>query len=412
MDFILKTVLVIDDDRLIVNAVSRLLTDKYQVHTASTGLDGINSALECLPDVILLDVEMPEMNGYEVCDKLKQNQKTQNIPIVFVSSHSGVRERMLGYEAGASDYLVKPFDSEELLVKIRMLCMLSEERNKLHQKADSASKTAFTAMRGSSELGVAIQFIESTYVAKNFKEVADKFLQVTQDLGLSCTLMFVTKDSPAFYSLQDSVPPLEKEVISTLHRSGDRFNDFGCRTQINYTRVALLVKNMPLQNPESYGRFKDFLPTMLGSTDAKIKSLELEKALVNQTKNLSQSFNVVRDTLVNLGNNMESNQTKVLRLLKVTIDELEGRIPTLGLEEDQEKYLINTLDKAIQVAQSITDSSENASSAFQTVCRLLDHLSARQQTILDDALQTNQNSKFQEMQITGEVELFVTIQHP
>lgn len=406
MDLGLKKLLIIDDDKVVITAFSKMVEEFYHLKSAKTGLEGIKLAREYKPDVIVLDVEMPGMNGYEVCDTLKHDDRTKGIPVIFVSSHRGLHERMLGYEAGASDFVVKPFEPDELLAKIRTQCKVLEEHSNLSKKVDFASKTAFTAMRGSSELGVAIQFIESTYAAKNFRDIADKFLNVTQELGLNCTLMFKTDAGLVYFSIQEDVPPLEKEVISTLHCSGDRFNDFGCRTQINYQRVALLVKNMPLQDPEAYGRFKDFLPTMLGSTDARIKSMELEKALVDQTRNLSQSFGVVRDTLISLGENLEGNQTQVLKLLKRTIDELENKIPTMGLEDDQEKYLIDTLDKAIQVAHTITDSSESASSAFQTVCRLLDHLSIRQQSVLDHALQNSTEVPTQEIKVTGEIELF------
>jgi len=404
-------VLVVDDDKMVRNIVYRALSDQYEVVAAENGLAGLEKAESEKPDFVLLDVEMPGMNGYEVCDKLKQNPLTYNTPILFLSSHGGLRERMQGYEMGAADYIVKPFETEELMAKLKLLSQFKLDREELSKRAQSASETAFMAMRGSSELGLAIQFIEATYDADNFESIAQRFFEVTTRIGLNCTLMFRTRGGKNFFNAKGSVSPLEKEVIETLYDAGKRFNDFGCRTQINYSRVALLVKNMPLDNQEAYGRYKDFLPTMLGSTDAKIKALDTELALVEQTRNLTHSFSVVRDTLVQVGENLQSTQGEVMTLLRSTIEELDSRIPKLGLEDDQEKYLISTLDGALQSTHGIIESGQSARAAFQTVCRLLEHLSDRQQSLLDQVL--DQESKLPHhsgatagAEITGDVELF------
>ncbi|MDY6920207.1 MAG: response regulator [Pseudomonadota bacterium] len=403
-------VLIVDDDPVVRNLVSRALADQYQVVEAADGREGLAQAASEQPDFVLLDVEMPGMNGYEVCDCLKQDAATRDMPVLFLSSRGSVRERMLGYEAGATDYIVKPFEAPELLATLSLLGHFIRQREALNQQAENASQTAFMAMRGSSELGMAIQFIESTYNLQDFASIAQRFFAVTGQLGLRCTLMFQTRQGRNFYSPRQTLSPLEKEVMETLFDRGQRFNDFGCRTQINYPRVALLVKNMPLDNQEAYGRYKDFLPTMLGTTDAKIHSLDTEQALLEQTRDLTESFRVVRDTLVQVGQNLQSTQGEVINLMQATIGELDGRIPTLGLEDDQEKYLINTLDTALESSYGIVKSGEDARNAFNSVCRLLDHLAERQHKLVEAASNREETpqhySQDEDDQITGDVELF------
>lgn len=406
----MEKVLVVDDDAVIRKLICRALSPVYETVTAENGLEGIEKVAVENPDFVLLDVEMPGMNGYEVCDQLKQDPRTHDKPILFLSSHSGIRERMQGYEMGASDFIVKPFETEELLAKLKLLGQFKRDRELLDRKAKTASETALTAMRGSSELGLAIQFIEATYNANDYDVIAQRFFNVTSQLGLNCTLMFKTRTGKHFFTAAGGVSPLEKEVINTLYEAGNRFNDFGCRTQINYSRVALLVKNMPLEDQQAYGRFKDFLPTMLGSTDAKVKALNTETALKEQTRNLIQSFNVVRETLVQVGENLQSTQREVLGVLSKTINQLDTRIPTLGLEEDQEKYLLTTLDGALESTQCIVDGGENARVAFQTVCRLLEHLSERQQNLLHEVVEEepmpHPGGASVDNEISGDVELF------
>ncbi len=407
-----RKVLVVDDDKVSRNSICRALKDNYELSVAENGLEGVDRAKAEKPDIILLDVEMPGINGYEVCDQLKNDPATEKSLVVFISSHGGLRERMLGYESGAADYLVKPFDTQELQAKMNHMAALIDQRRQLSQQAQSASKTAFAAMRGSSELGMAIQFIEATYSAKSFDVIAEKFFEVTRQLSLNCTLMFQSAKGGEFFSSKGEVPPLERELVSTLHLSGERFNDFGCRTQINYPRVALLIKNMPLHDQEAYGRYKDFLPTMLGATDAKTQTINVERALEAQTENIISSFNVVRETLLQVGESLEATQHRVLGLLRGIINELDERIPGMGLEDDQEKYLINTLDGAFESTQEIVEGGENASNAFRNVCRLLEHLSERQENLLATVTQEQIiESKFaggasEKSKITGDVELF------
>ena len=111
-------VLIIDDDRFTQNVLTKCLFKHYETRTADDGPMGIKLAGTWAPDVILLDVEMPGQNGYEVCDQLKRDKNTQNIPVVFLSGKSSVRERMLGFEVGADDYLTKPCEPEFLKKKL------------------------------------------------------------------------------------------------------------------------------------------------------------------------------------------------------------------------------------------------------------------------------------------------------
>ena len=124
-------ILSIDDDAFMHRIIKKELQYTYEVITANSGQVGIDMAIDELPDIILLDVEMPGMNGYEVCDKLKYHDATKSIPVIFLSSLSNIRSRMLGYEAGAADFLVKPFVGGELIAKLNSLVSLK----KLNQHA-------------------------------------------------------------------------------------------------------------------------------------------------------------------------------------------------------------------------------------------------------------------------------------
>ncbi|HEX7586849.1 MAG TPA: response regulator [Anaerolineae bacterium] len=118
-DYIKRRILLIDDDPLIRQLVNRALSDAtLQVDEASSGLDGIAQALAHPPDLILLDVMMPGMDGYEVCNRLRQQSSTVNVPIIILTALDQIDSKIIGLRTGADDYMTKPFDMRELRMRV------------------------------------------------------------------------------------------------------------------------------------------------------------------------------------------------------------------------------------------------------------------------------------------------------
>ncbi len=114
-----RRVLVIDDDPLIRQLVVRTLTDPtLEIAEAASGLEGITLAAANPPDLILLDVMMPGMDGYEVCNRLRQQTATVNVPIIMLTALDQVDSKVLGLRTGADDYMTKPFDMRELRMRV------------------------------------------------------------------------------------------------------------------------------------------------------------------------------------------------------------------------------------------------------------------------------------------------------
>jgi type IV pilus assembly protein PilB len=114
-------VLVVDDAQEILQLVSMALEDDYTIHTASDGLEGLASVDRLRPDLVVLDVMMPRLSGYEVCGALKEKPETRDIPVLMLSARGEKAHVKKGFYAGADDYLPKPFDPEELLLRTRAL---------------------------------------------------------------------------------------------------------------------------------------------------------------------------------------------------------------------------------------------------------------------------------------------------
>lgn len=115
-----KKVLVIEDEPHIIKLVSFILSSKgYEVTGAANGPAGIKKAGEEKPDLIILDVMMPKMDGFEAARIIKSNPSTKSIPILMLSSKAQFEDKMKGIDSGAMDYITKPFERQELLDKVK-----------------------------------------------------------------------------------------------------------------------------------------------------------------------------------------------------------------------------------------------------------------------------------------------------
>ena len=117
-----RKILLVDDSETILQMEQMILEkSSYELIMARDGEEGIAKALETRPDLILMDVVMPKMNGFEAVRHLREYEQTRTVPIVMVTSKAEAESMETGYESGCSDYIIKPIDSVELVVKVKSL---------------------------------------------------------------------------------------------------------------------------------------------------------------------------------------------------------------------------------------------------------------------------------------------------
>src|SRR6266511_1973771 len=125
-------VLIADDDRDIVRFVEvNLRLEGFEVITAHDGKDALAKALDLQPNLILLDVMMPGMDGYEVCTKLRADGRSAHIPVIMLTAKSLSADKVLGLTAGADDYIIKPFDPMELIARVKTTLRRASEMRAL-----------------------------------------------------------------------------------------------------------------------------------------------------------------------------------------------------------------------------------------------------------------------------------------
>lgn len=142
-----EKILAVDDDPNNVAILEELLENDYDLKVATNGEQALKIAQDFRPDIALVDIMMPGMNGYEVCRRLREDAALKHTKIIMVSARAMVSERLQGYEAGADDYITKPFDGDEFLAKIRVYLRLkhAEEIDRIRDEITVAAMETLSA---------------------------------------------------------------------------------------------------------------------------------------------------------------------------------------------------------------------------------------------------------------------------
>ena len=224
-----NSILIIDDEKANIITLTHILGSQYTIYAAKNGRDGIELAMNYLPDIILLDILMPEMDGYEVLSLLKKTEKTQDIPIVFITGLSKVGDEERGLAMGAADYITKPFSST--IVKLRI-------RNQINILKQRITEYDLMKYRLTSDaLNIALWNIE---VVNGDPVHADNKFTWTQEfrnmLGFSDTDDFADK----LHSWSDRLHPEDKK--RTFDALIAHLNDYSGKTPYDL-ETRLMLKN-------------------------------------------------------------------------------------------------------------------------------------------------------------------------
>jgi signal transduction histidine kinase/DNA-binding response OmpR family regulator len=178
--------LLVEDNHNLVEYLLAILGEYYMVELASNGKAGLEKALEIIPDIILTDVMMPQMDGFELLTHLKNDILTDHIPVVVLTAMGDFQSKLTGLEKGADHYLVKPFSEQELLLKLNNLL---DSRRKMQQKLGTMPMTAHS---GNSKYRQELQFMS------RIKALLDEHLQ-NEDFGVMDICSSLSISRPQLY---------------------------------------------------------------------------------------------------------------------------------------------------------------------------------------------------------------------
>lgn len=165
-------ILVIEDTPEYIEMLSSLLSE-YEVYAAKEGKKGISLAESIQPDLILLDINMPLMTGYEVCRRLKLNEKTRAIPVIFLTANDGSDFEEIGFNLGAVDFISKPFYATVLKARVKTHVALYRLQSNLQEQVDMKTEEVYKLNREMTYLAASIAELKSKETGQHLKRVAE-----------------------------------------------------------------------------------------------------------------------------------------------------------------------------------------------------------------------------------------------
>lgn len=332
------TVYVVDDDLLALEMTQALLDERYQVQCFNT-VEDCQAQLEMSsPDMFLLDIRMPGVDGYEFCRLLKADSRWRHIPVTFVSAQDTIDARMAGYDAGGDDFIIKPFESAELLRKVRVVQLIVENARMVRQQLDDSELLSSLVMANMDEYAVLVRFLREVITCANAREVAECALSMLKRFGLEAVVQVRDTEQVLTLSERGMNLPLEASVLQHL-RSMDRIFEFRNRSVHNFDHLTLMINNMPVHDSDLCGRLRDHLCIAAECAEARLQAIESEAANRRHEQGIRHAMLRIQGITSALTKSQMENTTASSDLLLRFENTLAKSFINLGLTDGQEREL-------------------------------------------------------------------------
>ena len=256
-----ETILIVDDERLNINVLKDLLSSHYHIMVAQNGQQALTRALSSnMPDLILLDIMMPEMDGYEVCRRLKANKASKEIPIIFITAMSNLADEIQGFALGAVDYITKPISPPIVLARIKTHLALKQSlelqkelnrvKNRFLGMAAHDLRNPLTSINGMSQLMLKMSLPE---------EKKHKFIETIHRVGIQMLnlvndLLDVSVIESGRFDLRLTTGNLSRLVLERLDLVADLATNKGIELKLeladvrdgvfDYDRIGQVIDNL------------------------------------------------------------------------------------------------------------------------------------------------------------------------
>ena len=332
-------IFVVDDDsttRLLLNA---MLGNTYTVECFDAAEACMNRMNEQLPDLFLLDVGLPGLDGYELCRYIKANPMTAQVPVVFLSGHDNPEDILAGYNAGGQDYIVKPFDVVGLHHKIENLQRIELDKRALAGQAQASDELASLVMANLDEYAVLIKFLRTLNECDSPATIVEAILRVLTAAHLEGAVQIRLRNFEKTYGQSGENWPLEVAVMNHV-RTLERIFEFKRRAAYNFEHITLLVTNMPVVDAELCGRIRDNLAIAVESANAKLAALQSFTDNATMREEITQTLSGIEATVANFGKRYDAARYQGSVFTTQFLDDLLAAFAHLGMSAQQEEEIL------------------------------------------------------------------------
>ncbi len=363
------SIICVDDEPVNLTIMEELLQDGFALRTARSGAECLAAVAEELPDLVLLDVNMPDIDGLETCRRLRAEPATADLPIIFISALASTDELMAGYEAGGDDYITKPFSEEILRKKIDVVLASQQRKRELQQISDRAVEALADNIGVTESLAVVVRFLYQSHAARSRNELVRNVFDCLRELELDSSLLLVEQPENRIWFSDDIDRPMESQILESL-RGQDRVVSFGTRLALSSDHATLLVRNLPTQAERSE-QLHEQLSILMEGLDARLRGMVERRALDERKQLLISLLASARENLVEI-ERMHQRQTKRgSQALDDLRAEFKRDLPELGLSREQTASLKRMVDTVATDLESILEAGLKTDERFAEVVEAL-----------------------------------------
>jgi CheY-like chemotaxis protein len=364
-------ILCVDDEPVNLVIMEELLQDKYELALARSGEECLQQVDLQKPDLILLDVNMPDLDGLESCERLKADPETAEIPIIFVSALASQEELMAGYEAGGDDYITKPFSEEILQKKIEIVLASQQRRQELKKISDKAVEALMNNLSTTDELGMVVKFLHQCQTVNTLDELASNVFDCLREFELDSSVLILDEPENRVWFSDDIDRPMESQILESL-RGQDRVVNFGTRLAMSTDHATILVRNLP-STPEKIDSVRVHLAILIEGLDTRIHSMQTQMLLDERREVLARVLAATRENLGNLDETHKQQKARSAEILSVMGKELEKSLVRLDLSARQEAALKKIIESTAEQSDAVYDQGLKIGEQFQGI---IDELSS------------------------------------
>ena len=334
-------ILCVDDEPINITIMEELLQDDYELISADSGLGCLELVSKNPPQLILLDVSMPELDGLETCRRLKQDPGSTEIPVIFISALSSDQELMAGYEAGGDDYITKPFSGDILHKKIDVVLTSQRSKQEFREISENAVEALMDNLTDTGELDLVGKFLRASFAVSNLQDLAEIVFDCLRKFKLDCSLLILFESENLFWFSDDINRPMERQILESLHGQ-DRVVSFGTRLAINSDRATILIRNIPA-GKDKVDRLQDNLTILMEGLDTRIRTMQAEKKLQLHLGMLTKLVASATQDLEKIDELYDTRKARLSELLSNLVSDLERSLLRLELTEKQATGLMKTI---------------------------------------------------------------------
>ncbi|MEY4589285.1 MAG: hypothetical protein RL497_1361 [Pseudomonadota bacterium] len=337
------------------------------------------------------------------CQEIAAIVNPKGLPLMALTNGVTPEEKLKAFEMGCDDLIDSHLASvDEINARITKSIFHRIANEQLQKRLELATEAARTAMVGNSDLGANIQFLLAVNDCDNLDQVGQQFFNTIERYGLRCSLQMRStlgiKDMEAHGMAKD----LESQLLFQL-KDANRFIDFGVRTVVNYERVSLLIKNMPVNEPDKYGAIKDNTFSLLQGLNARILALEDRCGLLEEKESLKKISQDVNQVMQTIKRSYQAVMRQILTEVENVAELIEYRLPQFALCEADERFMFDVTDQLVKKTNEVFNNGLKADEIFE---RLEQALARALSSVEKDSIKSELGSKSSNKGPDKSVELF------